>query len=356
MLLLKGDYQRGWNEYEWRWQTKDFAPPAGPQPLWDGSPLAGRTILLYAEQGYGDTIHFVRYAPLVKRLGATVLLRCPEPLLPLLRTCPGIDQLMATDAAAPPFDVQAPLMSLPRLFGTTVATIPAQVPYLFADPALVDRWRARLASASGYKVGIVYQGNPKLRKDRQRSVPPGAFEPLAGVPGVHLFSLQVAPARSRWRRWRGRVTRARRRGQETRASAGRPAPGAGRPAPGAGRPAPGAGRPAPGAGRPAPGARRPAPGAVPRDRPGKSVRSLHSQRHRGSLDVPGPRGDGGHGAGPSGGCAGPAGVGGPAVRARLRWLLERGDSPWYPTMRLFRQARPGTGATCSVEWRKRWPR
>ena len=94
--LLAGDWQHGWPEYEWRWRTKEFTPRGFPQPLWDGRSLAGKTILLHAEQGLGDTIQFVRYAPLVKRLGGTVVLECQKPLVPLLATCPGVDRLVGS--------------------------------------------------------------------------------------------------------------------------------------------------------------------------------------------------------------------------------------------------------------------
>lgn len=191
--LLLGDYEHGWPEYEWRLQCKGFYRPPLPQPRWDGSPLHGRTILLHAEQGLGDTLQFVRYAPLVKERGGTVILACPKTLLRLLAGCPGIDRLLAADADPPPFDVHAALPSLPSLFGTSLANVPAPLPYLFADPALSEQWRRELAAYSGFKVGIAWQGNPKYLADRYRSFPLVDFEPLARVPGVHLFSLQKAP-------------------------------------------------------------------------------------------------------------------------------------------------------------------
>ena len=117
--------------------------PSFPQPLWDGSSLSGKTILLWAEQGFGDTIQFVRYAPLVKQQGGTVLLSCPAELGRILHTCAGIDHLVTDDSSLPPFDVQVPLMSLPAILKTTLATVPASVPYLFADPALVEHWRLK---------------------------------------------------------------------------------------------------------------------------------------------------------------------------------------------------------------------
>jgi tetratricopeptide (TPR) repeat protein len=188
--LQMGDYARGWPEYEWRWRRRRTVPRRFAQPRWDGSPLDGRTILLYSEQGLGDTLQFVRYAPLVKERGGTVVLQCPGMLQPLLSSCPGIDRVVAEETAPPAFDVQIPLMSLPAVFGTTVATVPARVPYLAADPALIERWGTELRRYPGYKIGLAWQGNPNHRWDRHRSVPLGRASPLAGLGGVHLISLQ----------------------------------------------------------------------------------------------------------------------------------------------------------------------
>jgi tetratricopeptide (TPR) repeat protein len=191
--LLLGDWQRGLPEYEWRWQTGRFADVPFRQPLWDGSSLAGRTILLYAEQGLGDTLQFIRYAPLVRERGGTVVVSCPDTLVPLLSRCRGIDQLVPASAAVPPCDVRAPLLSLPWLLGTTPATIPNRVPYLFADPSLAEHWRLQLPDGPAFKIGIAWQGNPGHRKDKVRSIPLTAFAPLAGIPGVQLYSLQKGP-------------------------------------------------------------------------------------------------------------------------------------------------------------------
>ncbi len=191
--LLLGDFDRGWPEFEWRWRLPGLRPRIFTQPRWDGSPLAGRTLLLYAEQGLGDTLQFVRYARLAKEQGATVIVECQKPLLRLLARCPGIDQLVGQGDPTPPHDVCAPLLSLPSLFRTTVDTIPAAVPYLEADPALVEQWRQELASLSGFKIGINWQGNPHYQHDRQRSLPLREFAPLAGLPGVRLVSLQKGP-------------------------------------------------------------------------------------------------------------------------------------------------------------------
>jgi tetratricopeptide (TPR) repeat protein len=193
-LLLRGDYAEGWKEYEWRWKCKEFGGLPYPQPLWDGSSLAGKTILLHGEQGLGDTLQFVRYAPLVKRHGGTLILACPKVLTRLLATCPGVDRVVAQGGGdLPAFDCYAPLLSLPGLLGTTRDSIPANVPYLSADPGLVQHWRRELAPVRGLKVGIAWQGNPKYKADRLRSIPLAQFEALARVPGVQLISLQKGP-------------------------------------------------------------------------------------------------------------------------------------------------------------------
>jgi len=188
--LLLGDYERGWPEYEWRWGCPELPERNFGRPAWDGGPLQGRTILLHAEQGLGDTLQFVRYAPLVRARGGRVLMVCQPPLLRLLARCPGVDRLAAQGDPLPPFDTHAPLLGLPRIFGATKNNLPANVPYLQADAALVERWRQKLASIPGFKVGIAWQGNPKYRRDGQRSVDLARFVALARVPGVALVSLQ----------------------------------------------------------------------------------------------------------------------------------------------------------------------
>jgi Flp pilus assembly protein TadD len=196
-FLQAGDFQRGWPEYEWRWHCENFTTPPlrCPQPTWDGSDPKGKTILLRAEQGLGDAIQFIRYAPLVKQRGGRVIVECQPPLASLIRTCQGIDQVIARGPTLPPFDVHVLLMSVPGILGTTVDNIPADVPYLAADPALVERWRGHM-SGTGLKVGIAWQGNPEHnRQMRVRAVTLAHFAPLARVHGVRLFSLQVGAGR-----------------------------------------------------------------------------------------------------------------------------------------------------------------
>ena len=190
IYLLTGDWQRGWPESESRWQSKNFTSRQFAQPIWAGESLAGKTILLHAEQGLGDTIQFIRYVPLVKLSGGTVLVECQKALLGLLEGFPGIDRLIAHKDELPPFDVHAPLLSLPRILNTTLQSIPATVPYLEPKPELLKHWLRKLDQLDGFKIGIAWQGNPTFRSDRFRSVPLRYFAPLAEVPGVRLISLQ----------------------------------------------------------------------------------------------------------------------------------------------------------------------
>jgi tetratricopeptide (TPR) repeat protein len=193
LWLLLGNFEQGWPEYEWRWTQPTFVRRHAQVPLWDGSDLGGRTILLHAEQGLGDTIQFIRYALLVKHRSGTVLVECHPALVRLLANVPGIDRLLAKGSPLPPFDVQAPLLSLPGIFKTTEHTVPTAVPYLHADPELVQRWRQKLQPLQGLKVGIAWQGDPTYRNDRHRSIALALFSSLARVEGVNLISLQKGP-------------------------------------------------------------------------------------------------------------------------------------------------------------------
>ena len=197
--LQSSDFTRGWPEYEWRWQVRGVKRREFTEPAWDGTPLNGKTILLYAEQALGDTIQFIRYAPLVKACGGTVIVECQPPLVRLLASCSGIDHLVPRGAPRLAFDVQAALLSLPGLFNTTPETVPARAPYLSPDPGLVAAWRTELGAVAGFKVGIAWQGSMTFAGDRLRSVPLRHFAALARVPGVRLYGLQKGPARDQIR-------------------------------------------------------------------------------------------------------------------------------------------------------------
>lgn len=190
-LLLQGRYEEGWQEYEWRWQKRDFTSPVrhADIPLWEGSPLQGRIILLHAEQGFGDAIQFVRYAPLVARLGGTVVLECHPQLVNLMQGVEGVYAVLPFGAALPPCSCQAPLLSLSRIFSTTLQTIPAQIPYLRANTELAGKW-STLVSAypAGLRVGLVWAG--KSYPDPLRSIRLSDLAPLAAVRAT-FYSLQL---------------------------------------------------------------------------------------------------------------------------------------------------------------------
>jgi tetratricopeptide (TPR) repeat protein len=203
-LLLAGRLSEGFQEYEWRWRAQgpDNRPLRDcPQPLWDGSNPQGKTILLHAEQGYGDTLQFVRYAPLIAAQGGRVLVECQPPLVRLLKTVPGVDQVIPAGEPIPPFDVHAPLMSLPDLCGTTLESVPASVPYLncpddrkmLSLPELdagSSTDQAMASHGSPLKVGLVWSGNSTHRNDRHRSCPFSHFIPLIQQPNMRCYSLQ----------------------------------------------------------------------------------------------------------------------------------------------------------------------
>ena len=189
VLLARGDYGRGWAEYEWRFRGRAYPHFDPPCKIWNGEPLAGRTIVLVAEQGMGDTMQLIRYAPLIKSLGPRVLVLATRVLHPILAQAPGVDGWLAPgDAVVADFCL--PLLSAPHRLGTTVDTIPAVIPYLFAEPERVAAWRVRLAPIEGLRIGIAWRGAPGYFADRQRSIPPALLAPLSAVPGVRLVSLQ----------------------------------------------------------------------------------------------------------------------------------------------------------------------
>lgn len=194
-LLASGDYERGWPEYEWRWKLETVKPPAFTQPRWDGTVQPNATILLEAEQGLGDTIQFARYVSLVRERVGSVVLRCQKPLVRLLSAMPGIDRLISQEESPGLFDVWSPLMSLPLVFTPNVASIPNRVPYLTAENSAIRFWQDRLGPVRQLRVGIHWQGNPAFPKDRFRSIPLRYFEPLARTAGVSLVSLQKGTGR-----------------------------------------------------------------------------------------------------------------------------------------------------------------
>jgi tetratricopeptide (TPR) repeat protein len=183
ICLAVGNYARGWKEFEWRWRWHDPNIQKHirhfKEPLWLGEQdLEGKTILLYAEQGFGDTIQFCRYVPMVKARGARVLLEVPQPLVPLMQSLGGFDELIPFGTKLPPFDFQTPMMSLPLAHNTLLETIPAPLPYLRAEPGRVEKWRALLGPRTRPRVGLAWSGNMALQSDRLRSARLAELAPL----------------------------------------------------------------------------------------------------------------------------------------------------------------------------------
>jgi tetratricopeptide (TPR) repeat protein len=191
--LCLGDFDRGWRKYEYRWHCSQFAAlrPNIARPMWlGGTDPRGKTILLHAEQGMGDVIHFVRYAPLLAARGATVIVGVHRPLAAVITDVPGVARVIADGEALPNFDLYCPMMSLPLAFATDLATIPANVPYIRAQQARIDRWRERLPQTGLLRVGICWAGTRGHPNDRNRSIPLDRLAKVLSIPGVDFVSLQ----------------------------------------------------------------------------------------------------------------------------------------------------------------------
>jgi tetratricopeptide (TPR) repeat protein len=280
--LLRGDFAAGLDKYEARWRIGEIAPRNFSQPRWIGDPLSGRRILLHAEQGLGDSIQLLRYVPMVAERSGTVILEVQNSLIPLAATLPGVDLLIAQGQPLPAFELHCPLLSLPRAFATRLDSIPATIPYLQARSDRVVAWSERLREKAGLKIGFAWAGNPRHRTDHFRSMPVAALAPLFSVSGTRWYSLQV--------------------GQRSADLGPKP------------------------------------------DHPavidvanaltdfGETAAAIENLDLVISVDTA---------------VAHLAGALGKAVWLMLpfkpdwRWLLGRDDSPWYPSMRLFRQSRPG---------------
>ncbi|MGQ9370069.1 DUF6165 family protein [Azospirillum sp. ST 5-10] len=291
LLLMQGAFAEGFEEYEWRWRGEALKPAWRPfrQPQWRGEPGGGRTLLVWCEQGLGDTLQFVRYIPMARTLGWRVVLELQGCLQRLVSSLDGGVTMVVQHAPLPPFDAHCPLLSLPRALATTVTTVPAPVPYLRAEEGRRALWRERLPR-DGFRVGIVWQGNPAGKIDRGRSYPLACAAPLARVPGVHLVSLQKTHGL----------------------------------------------------------------GQLERLPPGMTVRTLGAQFDAGGdafLDSAAVAMELDLIVTSDTAVAHLAGALGRPVWLVLqatpdwRWLQGRDDSPWYPTMRLFRQTAPGDWGT-----------
>lgn len=281
-LLVSGRLLPGWNEYEWRWKIKS-ALTVGlrrPGPQWLGQPLQGRTLLIQAEQGLGDAIQFVRYIPRLAPFGGRVVLEVQPELIPLLEGFPGIAKLIVRGEPCD-YDLHCPLLSLPRVFATTLETIPAEIPYIHADQTRVEAWCTRLAPYPRPRIGLVWSGSPGNTNDRNRSLSVAALAPLLTRTDIAWFSLQKGDA----------------------------------------------------AGQMMPGMIDLAPALVDFVETAAALAHLDMVI---TVDTS---------------VAHLAGAMGKPTWVLLpfapdwRWLLKRVDSPWYPTMRLFRQPTPGDWAS-----------
>jgi len=198
-LLVKGQFEEGWNEHEWRFRRgkkSTIYPYDFTIPLWDGSSFTGKCLFVHLEQGFGDTLQFIRYLPMVKARGGTVTFETLKPLLGILNGFPGIDKLVEISpdrSHAESCDYYVPVMSLPMLFKTEIPTIPSNIPYLYADSEKVEQWKNRI-NRKGFRIGIVWAGKPEHENDGNRSCALEYFSALAGIPGVELYGLQKGDA------------------------------------------------------------------------------------------------------------------------------------------------------------------
>ncbi len=197
--LLQGEFEKGWQRYQWRHQALDrgsLYPYTYDRPRWDGSDFTGKRLLIYTEQGLGDAIQFVRYLPLVKALGGTVLLETWQPLIRLFQSARGIDELIQVTPnpiSEERFDIHTSIMDLPRLFETNIARVPHTVPYVIPDTSDTTHWQQQL-QGSDYKIGIVWAGSPTHGNDHLRSCGLHHFSTIARLGGATLYSLQKGAA------------------------------------------------------------------------------------------------------------------------------------------------------------------
>lgn len=206
IYLLQGRFPQGWDEYRWRWRVGDLHRANTSIPVWDGSDLNGRRILLTAEQGLGDTLNFVRFAQVLRERGAQTLVHCQPQLLALLQHAPKLGPLYPNSLAiTQPFDVQCSLVDAADILKINEQNLPNHCPYLFPSPQLISYWERRFPKQAGIRrIGIAWQGNPDHQADVFRSLPLKCFEPLCEVPSVELISLQSGFGTDQLVKWNGR--------------------------------------------------------------------------------------------------------------------------------------------------------
>ena len=200
-LLQRGSFAEGWREYEWRWNNNGHTPKRDgfAAPIWDGSQLDGQTVLIWSEQGFGDVIQFVRYASSMQQRGAKVWVQTDRRLARLIENCAGVSKVVTGDEPIEDFDFQVPLMSLPRIFGTTLETIPKHVPYLSAPACDHPDLTALKTQTSGLRIGIVWESGGSYSNHERRDCSPAHFQRLSQIPGVSLYSLQFGDSEEKVR-------------------------------------------------------------------------------------------------------------------------------------------------------------
>ncbi len=193
LLLQSGDLRNGWREYEWRWKAQNFLikTPDLDRPQWDGSALEGKTLLIHMEQGRGDMIQFIRYAPMVAAMGGKVIVCAVQELVSLLESVEGVSLVVPQTGPLPDFDLHTPVLSLPHLLNSTLETIPCNVPYLQPHHNKVEFWRKTLPDDGRLRVGLAWQGSPLNRDNQKRSCALAEFQILGDLPGINFFSLQL---------------------------------------------------------------------------------------------------------------------------------------------------------------------
>ena len=206
-LFMTGRLEEAWPFYEFRWLQSAFLAvrPNFCRPAWSGQELRGRTILLNSEQGLGDFIQFIRYAPMVKALGATVVVLVPRSLRKLASAVDGVDCVVGPDEPAPHFDFYSHVLSLPNVFATDLSSIPTGIPYVHAESARMDRLASGLVATDELRnVGLVWAGSPTHERDRHRSIPLEMLSPLGEVEGIRFISLQKGTREGDATTWAGR--------------------------------------------------------------------------------------------------------------------------------------------------------
>jgi FKBP-type peptidyl-prolyl cis-trans isomerase 2/TolA-binding protein len=189
--LLKGELEQGWKEYEWRWKTDEFHRPSFPKPIWNGEPIHGKKLLIITEQGLGDALQFLRYIPLIYKKGVKIIFTCSEELIPLIKNHEEISEIIPRNSIVPEFDYYCSLLSLPLIFNTTINNIPQNIPYINATKKSIKYWHNKLSNNQNkMKIGIVWAGNPKHKMDKKRSIPLKTYYPLFDLKGVAFYSLQ----------------------------------------------------------------------------------------------------------------------------------------------------------------------